>query len=88
MKKITKKEIREKVVGAVNQAVEQLEVVPTSKKTKKLVSKTSKKISSQLKQDLKKITRKAEKASKLAAKQTKAKKKVALNGKQAEPVLN
>lgn len=88
MKKISKKEIRTTVEGAVNLAIEQLEASPASKKTQRLVKKASKKISGRLKTELKKISKKAEKTIKaLEAKEKKAKKKAAQNGKQLEPVL-
>jgi len=88
MKKISKKEIRNKVEDAVNLAFQQMDVPSASKKTKKLVEKASKKISSRLKVDIKKLSRKAKKANKATVSKTAPKKKAEVNSKEVEPVLN
>lgn len=89
MKKITRKYIRNKVAGAVNQAIEELELSPVSKKTRKLVSKASEKISAQLKSDFKKLSRKADKIAKsLEKKEKRAKKKEDESNNRLEPTFN
>lgn len=88
MKKISKKEIQDKVEDAVNVALQQFDAPIASKKTKRLVEKASKKISSQLKHDLKKLSKKAEKMAKASDKKVKSKKKVEVNGAQVEPVFH
>lgn len=89
MKKISKKYIRTKVIGAVDQAIDDLELSPASKKTRKLVGKASKKISAQLKADFKKLTKKADKIAKsLEKKEKQAKKKADESNNRLEPALN
>ena len=89
MKKVSKKYIRAKVEGAVHQAIEELELSPASKKTKKLVNKASKKISGQLKSDFKVVSKKADKiARSLKKKEKRAKKKAEESSERLEPTLN
>lgn len=89
MAKISKKEISNKVVEAVNVALDQVDAPSVSKKTKKLVVKVSKKVTSQFKQDIKKQKKKAAKEAKaMAVKEKATKKKAQLNGQKAEVVLN
>jgi hypothetical protein len=81
MEKISKTEIRQKVEDAMTLALAQLELAPSSKKTKKLVAKASKKISGQLRHDIKKQAKKSTKttASTAAKKKKTSKKKAELN---------
>lgn len=89
MKKISKKYIRTKLVGAVDQAIEDLELSPASKKARKLVSKASKEISAQLKSDYKKLSKKADKIAKsLEKKEKRAKKRAEESDNRLEPALN
>lgn len=89
MKKISKKYIRTRVVGAVDQTIDDLELSPASKKTRKLVNKASKKISAQLKSDFKKLSKKADKiARSLEKKEKRAKKKAEESTNRLEPTLN
>lgn len=92
MKKVSKKYIRTKLEGAVNQTIEELELSPASKKTKKLVNKASKRISGQLKSDFRKLSKKADKIAKsLEKKEKRAKKKIEKieeSNQRLEPALN
>jgi hypothetical protein len=53
-KKISKKDIRQTVEGAVSQALTALEITVPSKRTKKAIEKATKKLSSEVKRELKK----------------------------------
>jgi hypothetical protein len=66
-KKISKKEIRHTVEGAVNQALSALEISAPSKRTKKVIGKISKKLSGEVKRELKKKNKGEAKATPRAA---------------------
>jgi hypothetical protein len=53
-KKISKKDIRQTVEGAVSQALTALQITVPSKRTKKAIEKATKKLSSEVKRELKK----------------------------------
>jgi hypothetical protein len=72
MKKISKKEIRDKVTVAMTQALTSFEIAEPSKKTRRTIDKVSKKLSTDIKRDLKK---KQEKISKASASKKKKNKK-------------
>lgn len=60
-KKISTKEIRHTVEGAVNQALSALEITAPSKRTRKAIEKVSKKLSGEMKRELKKKRKTEEK---------------------------
>jgi hypothetical protein len=68
MKKIQKKEIRNAIEIAMNQALSTLEISDPSKKTRKVIDKVSKKITNEVKRELKKQTKRATKANRPARK--------------------
>ncbi|HOX82675.1 MAG TPA: hypothetical protein PLJ60_07765 [Chryseolinea sp.] len=74
MKKISKKEITHTVEKAMGTALQSLEILEPSKKTKKLLGKVSKKFSGQLKVEVKKLNKKAIEAAKSLHKGTASKK--------------
>ncbi|HEY8511256.1 MAG TPA: hypothetical protein VIL31_04815 [Cyclobacteriaceae bacterium] len=88
MKKVSKKYVRTKIEEAVNKTIEDLELSPTSRKTRKLIGKASKKISAQLKAELKKLNKKADKIAKSLAKKEKKAKKQSEESARLEPTLN
>ena len=62
MEKISKKDIRTVVVTAMQQALNQLQIVKPSKKTSKLLDTASRKLALRLKQDVLKKFKQARKA--------------------------
>ena len=75
MKKVSRKEVKEKVSAAMDQALHTIEVLKPSRKTKKLLKKVTKNLTAEIKANLKKGQ----------AKMKSAKKKL---GKKAKEVLN
>jgi len=59
-KKISKKDIRQTVEGAVSQALSALEITVPSKRTRKAIEKATRKLSSEVKRELKKKSKAAE----------------------------
>ncbi len=62
MKKISKKELRVAIINALDQALFNIGIASTSKKTKKAIGKASAKISAEAYSDLKKQNKKEEKS--------------------------
>jgi hypothetical protein len=75
MKKISKKEIKNTVEGAMTQALSEFEISAPSKKTKKAITKATKKVSDEVKRELKKQKKKALKATKKSDQPKKKKRK-------------
>ncbi|MDV3308447.1 MAG: hypothetical protein LOY03_06490 [Cyclobacteriaceae bacterium] len=88
MKKVSKKYVRTKIEEAVNKTIEDLELSPASRKTRKLITKASKKISGQLRAELKKLNKKADKIAKSLAKKEKKARKQGEETASLEPTLN
>lgn len=87
MKKVSKKYVRTKIEESVSKTIEDLELSPVSRKTRKLIAKASKKISKQLKGELKRLNKRANKIAKSLAKKEKKDRK----GEETahlEPTLN
>jgi hypothetical protein len=78
-KKISKKEIRHTVEGAVSQALSALQITVPSKRTRKAIERASKKLSSEVKRELKK-------KQKTEVKTPRAKEVKAKNGKRVKVV--
>ncbi|HEX7015059.1 MAG TPA: hypothetical protein VF191_06065 [Cyclobacteriaceae bacterium] len=71
MKKVSKKFVRSKIEEAVSKTIDELELSPASRKTRKMITRASKKISRQLKAEIKKLNKKADKIAKSLAKKEK-----------------
>ena len=88
MKKVSKKYVRTKIEEAVNKTIEDLELSPAPRKTRKMIERASKRISGQLKAELKKLNKKADKVAKSLAKKEKKARKQGEENARLEPTLN
>jgi hypothetical protein len=80
-KKISKKDIRQTVEGAVSQALTAFEITVPSARTKKAIEKATKKLSSEVKRELKKKNKAAKTKAPVASEKKDAEKK---NGKRVK----